>query len=386
MIIGIVGLGTVGFGTLDILTKEKERLEKEIGEEVVVKYGCALENPGLPEGVIYTTDFHDVLDDESVDVVVELIGGLTFAKTIIMRAIEKGKHVVTANKALLAHDGQEIFTAAKEKGVNVFYEASVGGGIPVVVPAKESLIANNIKKIEGILNGTTNFILTLMETDNLDFKEALAIAQDLGFVEADASLDLDGFDAAHKIAILAMNAFHIFFDFDKIVTTGIRNVTKEDMDYAKKLGYRIKLIAQAEKLDNSIGIDVSPTLVPMSDIVGNVMQAYNVVEITSDYVENVLFYGKGAGRYVTASAVVSDIMKTHNKELWTHDYTYTDAITPIEDSRFYVRSSQPLDIDYEESYSMDDQYIYITTKQNLNALKLQLSGVKYTLLKVRDEK
>jgi homoserine dehydrogenase len=124
----------------------------------------------------------------------------------------------------------------------------------------------------------------------------------------------------------------------------------------------------------------------MSDIVGNVMQAYNVVEITSDYVENVLFYGKGAGRYVTASAVVSDIMKTHNKELWTHDYTYTDAITPIEDSRFYVRSSQPLDIDYEESYSMDDQYIYITTKQNLNALKLQLSGVKYTLLKVRDEK
>ncbi|HAN58675.1 MAG TPA: homoserine dehydrogenase, partial [Erysipelotrichaceae bacterium] len=157
MIIGIVGLGTVGFGTLDILTKEKERLEKEIGEEVVVKYGCALENPGLPEGVIYTTDFHDVLDDESVDVVVELIGGLTFAKTIIMGAIEKGKHVVTANKALLAHDGQEIFTAAKEKGVNVFYEASVGGGIPVVVPAKESLIANNIKKIEGILNGTTNF-------------------------------------------------------------------------------------------------------------------------------------------------------------------------------------------------------------------------------------
>ncbi len=130
----------------------------------------------------------------------------------------------------------------------------------------------------------------------------------------------------------------------------------------KKLGYRIKLIAQAEKLDNSIGIDVSPTLVPMSDIVGNVMQAYNVVEITSDYVENVLFYGKGAGRYVTASAVVSDIMKTHNKELWTHDYTYTDAITPIEDSRFYVRSSQPLDIDYEESYSMDDQYIYMRRK------------------------
>ncbi len=383
MIIGIVGLGTVGFGTLDILTKEKERLEKEIGEEVVVKYGCALENPGLPEGVIYTTDFHDVLDDESVDVVVELIGGLTFAKTIIMGAIEKGKHVVTANKALLAHDGQEIFTAAKEKGVNVFYEASVGGGIPVVVPAKESLIANNIKKIEGILNGTTNFILTLMETDNLDFKEALAIAQDLGFVEADASLDLDGFDAAHKIAILAMNAFHIFFDFDKIHTTGIRQVTKQDMDYAKKLGYRIKLIAQAEKLDNSIGIDVSPTLVPMSDIVGNVMQAYNVVEITSDYVENVLFYGKGAGRYVTASAVVSDIIKCHDDKKWTYHYEHTDEIYPITYSSYYIRTNKPIDVDYDQYLTLGNDHIYITRAYEKDELLNKLGDQEYHLFKVR---
>lgn len=385
MIIGIVGLGTVGFGTLDILTKEKQRLEKTIGEEVTVKYGCALENPGVPEGVIFTKDYNDVLNDESVDVVVELIGGLTFAKKIILGAIEKGKHVVTANKALLAHDGQEIFSAASKKGVNVFYEASVGGGIPVVVPARESLIANNIQKIEGILNGTTNFILTLMETDNLDFKEALGIAKDLGYVEANEALDLDGYDAAHKIAIMAMNAFHVFFDFDKVSTTGIRDVTKADMDYAKKLGYRIKLIAQAKKLPDSIGIDVSPTLVPMTDIVGSVMQAYNVVEITSDYVENVLFYGKGAGRYVTASAVVADIMKTHNKELWTYDdYTFTDAITPIDESRFYLRSSKPLDVDYEESYSMNDDYIYITTKQNINDLKIHLSGAAYTIFKVRD--
>lgn len=384
MIIGIIGLGTVGFGTVDILTKEKDRLEKEIGEDVIVKYGCALENPGLPEGIIYTDDFKEVLNDPEVDVVVELIGGLTFAKTIILSALESGKHVVTANKALIAHHGQELFEAARKNNVNIFYEASVGGGIPVVVPAKESLIANNIKKIEGILNGTTNFILSLMETDNLDFSEALRIAKNLGYVEADDSLDLDGYDAAHKIAILAMNAFHIFFDFDLINTTGIRSVTKVDMDFAKKLGYRIKLIAQAKKLEDSIGIDVSPTLVPMTDIVGNVMDAYNVVEITNDYVENVLFYGKGAGRYVTASAVVADIMKTHNKELWTHDYTYTDKITPIDVSKYYIHTSEPIEIDYEESYTDKGEYIYITNEISIHDVEEAIKGKDYVLFKVRD--
>ena len=237
MIIGVIGLGTVGFGTVDILTKEKERLEKTIGEEVVVKYGCALEDVNLPDGIIYTQDYHEVINDEDVDVVVELIGGTTIAKKIILDALNKKKHVVTANKALIAHDAKELFTAARENGVNLYYEASVGGGIPVVVPAKEDLVANNINKIEGILNGTTNFILTLMERDNLDFEEALKIAQNLGYVEANAALDLDGYDAAHKIYILTMNAFGTFFDFDKIKCTGIRNVTKKDMDYATKLGY-----------------------------------------------------------------------------------------------------------------------------------------------------
>ena len=196
MIIGVIGLGTVGFGTVDILTKEKERLEKTIGEEVVVKYGCALEDVDLPDGIIYTQDYHEVINDEDVDVVVELIGGTTIAKKIILDALNKKKHVVTANKALIAHDAKELFTVARENGVNLYYEASVGGGIPVVVPAKEDLVANNINKVEGILNGTTNFILTLMERDNLDFEEALKIAQNLGYVEANAALDLDGYDAA----------------------------------------------------------------------------------------------------------------------------------------------------------------------------------------------
>lgn len=383
MKIGVIGLGTVGFGVVEILTQQKERLEKHIHEEVTVKYGCALNEVTLPDGIIYTQDFHDVLNDDEVDVVVELIGGTTIAKTIILEALKKGKHVVTANKALIAHDGQEIFETAAKYHAKIYYEAAVGGGIPVVVPAKEDLIANEIEKIEGILNGTTNFILTLMETDNLDFQEALTIADGLGYVEADASLDLDGIDAAHKICILTMNAFEIFFDFNKIQCTGIRKVTKKDIDYAKKLGYRIKLIAQAKKLDHGYGIDVSPTLIGIKDIVANVNQAYNVVEITCNYLKNVIFYGKGAGRYVTASAVVSDIIKTHQSTIWQHQYQYVEEIYPITYSKYYIRCDHPLDIDYEMYYSQDHDHIYITNPIELNELKQQLQDETYNLLKVR---
>ena len=385
MKIGIIGLGTVGFGVVEILTEQKERLEKQLNTEVTIKYGCSLEDVELPEGIIYTQDYHDVINDDDVDVVVELIGGLTIAKTIILEALKKGKHVVTANKALLAHNGPEIFKTARDHHVNIFYEASVGGGIPVVVPAKEDLIANDIQKIEGILNGTTNFILTLMETDNLDFNEALTIADGLGYVEADPSLDLDGIDAAHKMSILAMNAFESFIDFDQIHAEGIRSVTKKDMDYAKKLGYRIKLIAQAQKTENGIGIDVSPTLIGINDMVANVNQAYNVIEITCNYLENVIFYGKGAGRYVTASAVVSDIMKTHKKELWTHDYQYCDHVEPITYSKYYVRCHHPIHhLDYEVYYSQGNDHIYITNPIEKEELFNLLQGRSYHLFKVRD--
>lgn len=383
MKIGIIGLGTVGFGVVEILTEQKERLEKEINEEVVIKYGCSLEEVTLPKNIIYTKDYKDVVNDPDIDVVVELIGGTTIAKTIILDALNNKKHVVTANKALIAHDGQEIFETAKKNQVNIFYEASVGGGIPVVVPAKENLIANEISKIEGILNGTTNFILTLMETDNLDFDEALTIADGLGFVEADASLDLDGIDAAHKIQILAMNAFKIFFDYKKIQCEGIRKVTKKDMDFAAELGYKIKLIAQAKKLDNGYGIDVSPTFVPTKDLVANVNEAYNVVEFTCNYLENVLFYGKGAGRYVTASAVVSDIIKTDSQDLWDHSYTEVNNIYPITQSKFYIRSHRPLDIDYETYFSKDDDHVYIVDEIERDDLVKQLGNEAYALFKVR---
>ena len=378
MKIGIIGLGTVGYGVVEILTNEKERLSKAINEEVVIKYGCGLEEIDLPDGIIYTEDFNDVINDNEIDVVVELIGGTTIAKTIILNAINKGKHVVTANKALLAHDGKEIFMAAKENNVHVFYEASVGGGIPVLVSQKESLVANNTKEIIGILNGTTNFILTLMENENLDFDEALTIADGLGYVEANPALDLDGIDAAHKICILAQNGFKKFIDFDKISATGIR-----DMDYAKKLGYRFKMIAQAKEINDGIGIDVAATLVSKKELVANVMDAYNVVEIDNDYVENVIYYGKGAGRYVTASAVVSDIIKTSQIERWSHDYEDCPNIYPITKSKYYLRASKPLDVDYEMYFTEKRDHIYITHEIELADLTTVLNDEEYTIFKVR---
>ncbi|MCI9629588.1 homoserine dehydrogenase [Thomasclavelia cocleata] len=383
MKIGIIGLGTVGYGVVEILTNEKERLSKAINEEVVIKYGCGLEEIDLPDGIIYTEDFNDVINDNEIDVVVELIGGTTIAKTIILNAINKGKHVVTANKALLAHDGKEIFMAAKENNVHVFYEASVGGGIPVLVSQKESLVANNTKEIIGILNGTTNFILTLMENENLDFDEALTIADGLGYVEANPALDLDGIDAAHKICILAQNGFKKFIDFDKISATGIRDVTKIDMDYAKKLGYRFKMIAQAKEINDGIGIDVAATLVSKKELVANVMDAYNVVEIDNDYVENVIYYGKGAGRYVTASAVVSDIIKTSQIERWSHDYEDCTNIYPITKSKYYLRASKPLDVDYEMYFTEKRDHIYITHEIELADLTTVLNDEEYTIFKVR---
>ena len=383
MKIGVIGLGTVGFGVVEILTNEKQRLEQEIKEEVVIKYGCGLEEVDLPEGIIYTNDFHDVINDKEIDVVVELIGGINVAKEIILGAINNGKHVVTANKALLAHHGKEIFTAARENNVHIFYEASVGGGIPVLVGQKESLIANNTKEIIGILNGTTNFILTLMETENLDFNEALTIADGLGYVEANPSLDLDGIDAAHKICILAQNGFKKFIDFDKISVSGIRNVTKVDMDYAKKLGYRFKMIAQAKEVNNGIGIDVAATLVNKKELVANVMDANNVIEIDNDKVENVNSYGKGAGRYVTASAVVSDIIKTTQKEYWNHDYQDCQNIYPITKSKYYLRCDRPIDVDYELYFTEKQDHIYITHEVELAKLTTSLGNLDYTIFKVR---
>ncbi|MDD8049466.1 MAG: homoserine dehydrogenase [Thomasclavelia sp.] len=383
MKIGVIGLGTVGYGVIEILTNEKTRLEKIINDDIEIVYGCGLEKVDLPKGTKYTSDFNDVINDKDIDVVVELIGGTTIAKDIILKALNNKKHVVTANKALLAHYGKEIYTCADKNNVHIFYEASVGGGIPVLVSQKECLVANNIKEITGILNGTTNFILTLMENENLDFEEALTIADGLGYVEANPALDLDGIDAAHKICILAQNGFNKYVDFDSIKATGIRNVTKTDMDMASKLGYRFKLIAQAKEVKDGLGIDVAATLVNKNELVANVMDAYNVVEIDNDYVENVIYYGKGAGRYVTASAVVSDIIKTNQVERWNHNYEDCKKVYPITKSKYYVRSNKPLDIDYDTYFSENHNHVYITNEIEYNDLVSDLNPDECSIFKVR---
>ena len=384
MNIGVIGLGTVGYGVIEILNNEKKRLENAINQEINIKYGCSLDVVELPKGTIYTSDYNVVLNDESVDVIVELIGGTTIAREIVLKALQSKKHVVTANKALLAKYGQEIFTQASKSGVHIFYEASVGGGIPVMVSQKESLIANNTTEILGILNGTTNFILTLMENDHLEFEEALKIATDLGYVEANPSLDLDGHDAANKICLLAMNGFETYVDIDQIKTTGITSITKDDIEFTKELGYRIKLIGQAKKVAGGLGIEVFPTIIPYSDLISHVNDAYNVVEIDSDYLDNVIYYGKGAGRYVTASAVVSDIIKTKQKTLWHYEGYQSDTkIFPIQVAAYYVRSNQVINLPYHTYINKGEQHIYIFDEIDRDILLEQLKGASYTICKAR---
>ena len=382
--VAIMGYGTVGSGVYDIIKMNSAKLSESAGEALELKYILDIRDfDDHPEKHLFTKDVNDIINDDEISVVAEVMGGLHPAYEFTKQLLMSGKSVVTSNKELVATYGSELLAIAEEKNVNYMFEASVGGGIPVIRPLNRCLGANNVKRIAGILNGTTNFILTLMETENLDFNEALTIADGLGYVEANPSLDLDGIDAAHKICILAQNGFKKFIDFDKISVSGIRNVTKVDMDYAKKLGYRFKMIAQAKEVNNGIGIDVAATLVNKKELVANVMDAYNVIEIDNDYVENVIFYGKGAGRYVTASAVVSDIIKTTQKEYWNHDYQDCQNIYPITKSKYYLRCDRPIDVDYELYFTEKQDHIYITHEVELAKLTTSLGNLDYTIFKVR---
>ena len=382
--VAVMGYGTIGSGVVEVLDINKNSIAKRAGEEIGVKYILDLRDfPGDPIQEKVVHDYKVIANDPEVQIVVETMGGVEPAYTFVKAMLEAGKHVTTSNKALVAAKGAELIALAKEKNVNFMFEASVGGGIPIIRPLNSCLTADEIEEITGILNGTTNFILTLMENENLDFDEALSIADGLGYVEANPALDLDGIDAAHKICILAQNGYQKFVDFDQIQASGIRNVSKLDMDYAKKLGYRFKMIAQAKPVKDGLGIDVSATLVNLNELVANVMDSYNVVEIDNDYVNNIIYYGRGAGRYVTASAVVSDIMKTHQVERWSHDYEDCKHVYPISSSRYYVRASKPVDIPYETYYSEKDDHIYITEEIELADLKNKLNDENAVIFKVR---
>ena len=310
--VGLLGIGTVGGGTWTVLTRNQEEITRRAGRPIqitkVADRNLELARSVTGGKVEVTDDAFSVVNDPNIDIVVELIGGYTIAKDLVLKAIENGKHVVTANKALLAVHGNEIFAAAQKKGVMVAFEAAVAGGIPIIKAVREGLAANRIEWIAGIINGTTNFILTEMREKGLDFDVVLKEAQRLGYAEADPTFDVEGVDAAHKLMILAAIGFGIPMQFDKAYTEGITNLTGVDIRYAEQLGYRVKLLGITKRTDAGIELRVHPTLIPEKRLIANVNGAMNAVLVKGDAVGPTLYYGKGAGAEPTASAVVADLV------------------------------------------------------------------------------
>ena len=308
--VGLVGLGTVAQGTLNVLAKNREELARRIGREIQITHiGARRDRDGADlSGINVSRDLMDVARDPDVEVFVELIGGCDYARELIEVAIESGKHVVTANKALIAEHGNALFEKAQAKGVTIAFEASVAGGIPVIKALREGLAANQIRWLAGIINGTGNFILTEMRDKGRDFADVLAEAQELGYAEADPTFDVEGIDAAHKLCILASIAFGIPLNFDAVYTQGISMIDLMDLDYAEELGYRIKHLGIARRTDKGVEMRVHPTLIPESQLLANVNGVMNAVQIHGDAVGSTLHYGPGAGSLPTASAVVADLV------------------------------------------------------------------------------
>jgi homoserine dehydrogenase len=310
--VGLLGIGTVGGGTWTVLNRNEEEITRRAGRPIRITHIADrnLDHARTVTGgnVKITNDAFAVVNDSEIDIVVELIGGYTVAKDLVMMAIENGKHVVTANKALLAVHGNEIFAAAQNKGVMVAFEAAVAGGIPIIKALREGLSANRIQWLAGIINGTTNFILSEMRDKGLAFADVLREAQRLGYAEADPTFDIEGVDAAHKATLMAAIAFGIPVQFDKCHIEGISKLDAADIKYAEELGYRIKLLGIAKHKKNGVELRVHPTLIPSKRLIANVEGAMNAVLVWGDAVGATLYYGKGAGAEPTASAVIADLV------------------------------------------------------------------------------
>ncbi|MTJ06613.1 homoserine dehydrogenase [Anabaena sp. UHCC 0253] len=351
--LGILGLGTVGTGTVQLLQDKVGRhpLLEEIEIYRVGVRSLAKHRTVELSSEVITTDLEAIVNDPAVDIVVELMGGLEPARTLMLTAIKNGKHVVTANKAVISRFGAEIFTAANEAGVYVMLEAAVGGGIPVIQPLKQSLSVNRIDAITGIVNGTTNYILTRMQTEGSDFNDVLADAQKLGYAEADPTADVDGLDAGDKIAILASLGFDGRINREDVYCEGIRQITKTDIAYAAKLGFVIKLLGIAKHLDrdnSQLSVRVHPTLVPQDHPLASINGVYNAILVEGEPLGQVMLFGPGAGAGATASAVSSDILhlvatlKTNTAKpnpLLACRHQHYSQITPISElvTRFYTR-------------------------------------------------
>ena len=310
--VGLLGLGTVGGGTVNVLTRNAEEISRRAGRGIQITHAATRDiNKARicdTTNIKLTTNPQDVVNDPEVQIIVELIGGDTLARELVMSAIGNGKHVVTANKALIAKHGNEIFAAAQKQGVMVAFEAAVAGGIPIIKAVREGLAGNRVEWLAGIINGTGNFILTEMRDHGSDFTEVLAEAQRLGYAEADPTFDVEGIDAAHKLTILASIAFGIPLQFEACYTEGITRITREDVNYAEELGYRIKHLGVARRTDAGVELRVHPTLIPERRLIANVDGVMNAVLVKGDAVGPTLYYGAGAGAEPTASAVVADIV------------------------------------------------------------------------------
>jgi len=348
--VGIVGCGVVGTGVVELLLKNSEIIKKKTGVELELSKVADKdwEKPRafhVPEG-LRTTDYKEVIENSHI--VVELVGGKGFAKELIKEALLKRKHVVTANKHLLAEEGEKLFSLAQERGLHIGFEASVGGGIPIIKAVREALVGNDIKAIYGILNGTTNYILTRMLQEDVDFETALKEAQSKGYAEADPSLDIDGWDSAHKIAILSFIAFGSFLPFSRIHVEGIRNIDLLDVELGKELGYALKLLAIAKKRGEELEVRVHPTFLPEEDPLAKVSDVFNAIMVEGDFVGKTMFYGRGAGSHPTASAVVSDIVdiacRLQSGQVCNYPINWEDKrIELTEDfySRYYLRFDVP---------------------------------------------
>lgn len=346
--VGILGFGTVGSGVIRILKDHNEKIGQVTGEEISIKKVLVRnieKNRGLiSEGIELTTNADDILNDSEIAVVLEVMGSIDVAKEYISRALKAGKHVVTANKDLIALHGKELVALAKENQCDLYYEASVAGGIPILRTIVDSLASDNIKKVLGIVNGTTNFMLTKMTAENKSYEEVLKEAQDLGFAESDPTNDVDGIDAARKMVILTRLAFGMHVDLDQIETRGIRHVKSIDIETAKQLGYKVKLIGSAEEANGSVVVDVGPVLVPQDHPLAGVHNENNAVVVQGAAVGETMFYGPGAGELPTATSVVSDLITVaKNIRLGTtgnvfNSYQLETKLTPDEEvyAKYYL--------------------------------------------------
>ncbi|MCE4059239.1 homoserine dehydrogenase [Pandoraea sputorum] len=352
--LGLLGLGTVGYGAFQVLARNQEEIQRRAGRGIEITK-VAVRNVERAKGLVghaavVTGDPFEVVNDPAIDVVVETIGGYDLTKELVLKAIENGKHVVTANKALLAVYGNEIFAAARKANVMVAFEAAVAGGIPIIKALREGLTANRIQWIAGIINGTTNFILSEMRDKGIDFDVALADAQRLGYAEADPTFDIEGVDAAHKLTLMSAIAFGVPVQFDRAYVEGITKLSALDIKYAEELGYRIKLLGITRRAENGIELRVHPTLIPAKRLIANVEGAMNAVLVQGDAVGATLYYGKGAGAEPTASAVVADIvdvtrLQTADPEhrvphlAFQHDSLSDTPVLPIDEvtTSYYLR-------------------------------------------------